>query len=87
MAMADSNMLYVYLAATHRLMLIKPDTAVRALYKPLSRSSAYCEDSLPGPITKTKPSLSATSDDARFKRSGMRRLLLTALRREQSVKP
>ena len=66
MAIADSNMLYVYLAATHCFMLIKPNAAVIALYKPLSRSSAYCEDLSPGPITRTKPSWSAFSGGARY---------------------
>ena len=74
-AMADSNMRFLDLAVTHRLMLIKPDTAVIALYKPLSRSSAYCEDLSPGPITRTKPSWSAFSGGARCteQRSGYER--------------
>jgi hypothetical protein len=37
MAIADSNMLYVYLAATHRLMLIKAEYLCdRALQAPIA---------------------------------------------------
>ena len=60
--MADSNMLNPDLAATHRLMLINR----KPLRERFTSDRDYCEDLLPGPITKTKPSLSAISDGARF---------------------
>ena len=64
-AMADSNMLTLDLAATHRVTLINR-ILLRALFTSAYReASAYCEDVLLGPITKTKPSRSAVSDGAR----------------------
>lgn len=57
-AMADSNMRNLDLAATHRLMLINR-IPLRERF-----TSAYCEDLLLGPITKTKPQRPAVSDGA-----------------------
>ncbi len=65
-AMADSNMLNLDLAVTHRLTLINR-IPLRALFTSAYReASAYCEDVLLEPITKTKPSRSAVSDGARY---------------------
>ena len=64
--MADSNMLNLDLAVTHRLTLIN-QIPLRALFTSSHReASAYCEDLLLGPITKTKPSRSAASDGPRY---------------------